>query len=178
MLDDDAKRLIEGLADELKSIRAGRATPALVEHIMVEAYGTRMPMNGVAAISVSGAEVINIEPWDASLIGAIEKAIEQSALGLRPIAEQHRIRLNLPPLTQERRQELLKAVNERIEDVKVRLRKIREAERERLTREERAKTISEDEKFRQLKKLDEKMDDWQERVEEIRKRKEQQILSN
>ncbi|MDP3794622.1 MAG: ribosome recycling factor [bacterium] len=173
---DEPEKIIRAFSEELKGLRAGRATPALVEHIMVNAYGSKMPLKGVAAITVPGGQSIEIEPWDASLLKAIEEAIETSSLGLKPMAERNKLRLNIPPLTQERRRELARAVSEKAEEARVKLRRVREVERERMIAQERSKKISEDEKFRQLKKLDEQMNEWQEKVEAARKEKEEEIL--
>lgn len=177
MREDEAQKIIGLLTEELKGLRAGRANPSLVEGLHVEAYGTATELKALAAITASDARTLHIEPWDASLVQAIVKAIESSSLGLGPVVDGIRIRLTLPPLTEERRRELHRLVSQRVEDARVKLRKLREEERERINGEERAKKISEDEKFRRFKELDKKTDEWQAKIDEIKKKKETELLA-
>lgn len=177
MREDEAQRILTLLTEELKGVRTGRASPSLVEAIRVDAYGSATELKGLAAITASDARTLSIEPWDASLVPSILKAIESSSLGLQPVVDGVRIRLTLPPLTEERRRELNRLVSQKIEDTRVKLRKLREEERERINGEERAKQISEDEKFRRFKELDKKTDQWQAKADEIKKKKETELMN-
>jgi ribosome recycling factor len=177
MLEDEAQKTISALTEDLKGLRTGRANPSLVENIAVEAYGSPMALKGVAAITAPDARTLAVEPWDAALVPAIVKAIENSSLGLRPVVDGVRIRLTIPPLTEERRRELTRLVSQRVEEGRIKLRKLREEERERINTEERAKNISEDEKFRRLKEIDKKTEEWQAKIDETKKRKEEELLA-
>jgi len=174
---EEPEQIIAHLAEEFRGLRPGRATPALVENILVEAYGTKMPVRSLAAISAPDPRTLLIEPWDQTVIAAIEAAIGRSSLGAQPAVDQQKIRVSLPALTEERRRELIRLVSQKTEEARVRLRRIREEERERIIADERAKKISEDGRFRQLKELDKGADEWMEKVEELRKKKEEEILS-
>jgi len=139
------QKSIELLRHELTNIRTGRATPALVEHIKVEYAGVPTPLNQLAGVSVPGARLLVIQPWDRSSIHSIEKAILKSDLGLTPINDGHVIRLNIPPLTEERRQELVKVVRKRVEEKKIVIRNLRREAMDELKGLEKNKDISQDE---------------------------------
>ena len=146
----------EVLKSELVAIRTGRATPALVEHIKVEYAGVPTPLNQLAGVSVLEARLLVIQPWDKNSIHSIEKAILKSDLGLTPINDGNVIRLNIPPLTEERRQELAKVVRKRVEGKKIVIRNLRHEAMDELKRLEKNKDISQDEHKRaqiQLQKL-------------------------
>ena len=139
------QKSIELLRHELTNIRTGRATPALVEHIKVEYAGVPTPLNQLAGVSVPGARLLVIQPWDRSSIHSIEKAILKSDLGLTPINDGHVIRLSIPPLTAERRQELVKVVRKRVEEKKIVIRNLRREAMDELKGLEKNKDISQDE---------------------------------
>ncbi len=139
------QKSIELLRHELVNIRTGRATPALVEHIKVEYAGVPTPLNQLAGVSVPGARLLVIQPWDRSSIHSIEKAILKSDLGLTPINDGHVIRLSIPPLTAERRQELVKVVRKRVEEKKIVIRNLRREAMDELKGLEKNKDISQDE---------------------------------
>ena len=147
---------IDILKRELASIRTGRAMPALVEHIKVEYGGVPLPLNQIATISAPEARLLIIQPWDRGSIPNIEKAILKSDVGLNPINDGSLIRLNIPPLTEERRQELVKLVSRRVEERRVAIRNLRREAMDELKRFEKNKDISQDECKRaqdQLQKL-------------------------
>lgn len=147
---------MEALKIELASIRTGRATPALVEHLKVDYAGVPTPLNQLAGISAPEARLLVIQPWDRSSIDSIAKAILKSDLGLTPISDRALIRINIPALTEERRQELMKAVRKRVEERKIAIRNLRRDAIEDLKRLEKNKEISQDELRRaqdQLQKL-------------------------
>lgn len=167
----------EWLKKETASLRTGRATPALVENIMVDSYGTRTPIKHAASITAEDARTIRITPWDASLLKNIEHSISISTLGVQPIADKQSIRITLPELTEERRKSLIKLLNEKLEEARVSLRLKREEEWKDIQEKERRGEISEDDKFRskdELQKIIEKISD---EMEGIAKNKEREILS-
>ena len=137
-------KTIEALKQEFASIRTGRASTSLLDKITVDYYGTPTPVNQVANVSAPEPRMILITPWDKSMIGAIEKAVLQSDLGLNPSNDGAVIRLAIPQLTEERRKELVKVVHKRAEEAKVAIRNIRRDANEVLKKEEKAKTITED----------------------------------
>ena len=142
--EDRMNKSIEALKHEFASIRTGRASVALLDKVMVDYYGSPSPINQVANISVPEPRMIVIAPWDKTMIGAIEKAILQSDLGLNPGNDGAQIRLSIPQLTEERRKEIVKVVHKKAEDAKVAVRNIRRDVNEALKKEEKAKTITED----------------------------------
>ncbi|MCH5298351.1 MAG: ribosome recycling factor [Ruminococcus sp.] len=119
------QRRIDHLADEYKSIRAGRANPAILDKVKVDYYGTQTPINQVASVSVPEARTITIQPWDASILGEINKAILSSDIGINPQNDGKLIRLNFPPLTEDRRKEIVKDVSKIAEGTKVQIRNVR-----------------------------------------------------
>ncbi len=170
------KSAINALEDDLASIRTGRASPALVERIMVEYYGTPTPLQQLATCSAPEPQLIAIRPFDPTTIGAIEKAIQSSDLGLTPGNDGKLIRLVIPPLTEERRQDLVKVVSKRIEVAKVAVRNVRRDTLEDLREFEKEKMISEDDFFNGKDKLQELTDHYSSEVDRAGERKEKEIL--
>ena len=115
-------KAIEAMERDFQSVRTGRASTSLVERLLVEYYGTPTPLNQLASISVPEAHQIVIQPWDRSVLGAIEKAIQKSDIGLMPNVDGTVVRLNIPPLTEERRKDLVKVVHKRMEEARVEIR--------------------------------------------------------
>ncbi len=144
---------IDVLSRELATIRTGRASPGLVEHIRIEYAGVPTPLNQMASISVPEARYLVIQPWDRGTIRDIEKAILKSDLGLTPSSDGNVIRLNIPPLSEERRQELIKLVHRRVEEGRVAVRNLRRDAASTLKQLEKNKEISQDELKRALGKL-------------------------
>lgn len=170
------RRAEESLAHDLAAIRTGRASPALLERVRVEYYGTPTPLTQVAAITTPEPRLIVIQPWDRSLVSAIEKAILKSDLGLTPVSDGKVIRLPIPPLTEERRRELVKLIRRRIEEARVTIRNCRRDALEELKRLEREKKISEDESRRGQERLQKLTDAAIVEVERAGQRKEQEVL--
>lgn len=166
------QKSVEGLKAELVSIRTGRATPALIEHIRVEYAGVPTPLNQIAGISATGARLLVIQPWDRSSIHNIEKAILKSDLGLNPSIDGALIRLNIPPLTEERRQELIKMVRRRVEERKIAIRNLRRDAMDELKNLEKDKDISQDERKRALDQLQKLTDTYIVNAEQIARDKE------
>ena len=171
------EKSIEFLRQDISSLRTGRATPALVEDIIVEAYGTKQPLKAVASISVADAKTINVDPWDKSLSQAVEIAIRNSDVGINPVNDGKLIRLPLPDLNAERRQELIKVLHKKLEQARVSLRKIREDVRNEIDKAEKAKTISEDEKFDEQDDLEKLVKEYNDRVKESGDEKEKEITT-
>jgi len=138
-------KAVEAVQHDLAAFRTGRATPALVEGLKVEYYGTKVPLNQMASIQVMDARLLGITPWDKSALSAIEKAIMTSELGLMPSNDGNIIRLEIPTLTEERREELAKQVSKRAEEGRVAVRNIRRHANEGIDKMEKAEGLSEDE---------------------------------
>ena len=143
--EDRMKKSIESLKREFASLRAGRATPALLDKVMVDYYGAPTPVNQVANISVPEPRMIMIQPWEKTLLHEIEKTIMKSDLGLSPNSDGTAIRLSIPQLTQERRTDLVKSVNKKAEEAKVVIRNIRRDANEAVKKLEKSTEITEDE---------------------------------
>jgi len=167
---------LDVLSDDLLGIRTGRASPALVEKLQVGYYGSELSLIQLATISVPESRQLMIRPFDGSSLKAIEKAIQASDLGLTPSNDGKVIRLNLPPLTEERRRDLVKMVNNRLEDARIAIRNIRRDALKELREFEKEKLISEDELRQSETELQELTDEMVEQVAEIGKRKEEEIM--
>ncbi|MFC1893035.1 ribosome recycling factor [Chloroflexota bacterium] len=164
------------LKSELASIRTGRATPALIEHVKAEYGGVPMPLNQMATISAPEARLLIIQPWDRGTIRDIEKAILKSDLGLNPANDGNIIRLSIPPLTEERRQELVKLVHRRAEERKVAIRNLRRDAMEELRKLEKSKDISQDEYKRGLDQLQKITDSSVAATEQLGHHKEVELM--
>jgi ribosome recycling factor len=169
------KGAITALEQNLATIRTGRASPVLVERLMVEYYGTPTPLQQLATISAPEPRLLTIKPFDPSSLKDIERGILASDLGLTPSNDGKLIRLNIPPLTEERRKELIKVVHHRLEEARVAVRNIRRAAHDDLREFEKEKVISEDDLKRGETDLQKLTDKYIEKVDEHGKRKEAEI---
>ena len=169
------EKTIAHLKQEITSLRTGRATPALVEDILVEAYGTKQPLKSVASISVADAKTLTVDPWDKSLIQAVDTAITQSDIGINPVNDGKLIRLPLPDLTAERRADLVKVLYKKLEDARIAVRKIREEVRNNIDKAEKAKEISEDERYGLQDDLEKLVKEYNEKIKQIGEEKEKEI---
>jgi ribosome recycling factor len=167
---------VEHLQQQLARLRTGRATPALIEHIRVDYYGVPTPISQVGNISVPEPRMLVIQPWDRSLLGAIEKAILQSDLGVTPSNDGSVIRIVMPPLSEERRRELVKVCRKYAEEARIALRNLRREYMEKLRQVEKEEHLSEDERRRGEQELQRIMDSFTEEIERILERKEREIL--
>ena len=167
---------LEALHKELVTVRTGRASPALVERLHVDYYGTQTPLQSLAGISAPDATQIVISPYDRNAISAIEKAIQRSELGLNPSNDGQVIRIAVPQLNEERRRELVKVVHRKAEDARVAVRNIRRDEVEHLRRVEKEGHVSKDEIEAKLSELQKLTDQFVARVDEAQKKKEGEIL--
>jgi ribosome recycling factor len=174
--DDRMARALDALERDLAAIRTGRAATALVERIPVEYYGTSTPLNQLASISVPEAHSIVIQPWDRSALGAIEKAILKSEVGLTPNVDGAVVRLNIPPLTEERRKDLVRLVHKRMEEARVEIRNHRRDVGDEIKRAEKDGEIGVDESRREQDLLQKVTDRWTAEVDRVGTHKEQEIL--
>jgi ribosome recycling factor len=174
-VEEKMKASVDGLKMELASIRTGHATPALIEHIKVDYAGVPTPLNQIAGISAPAARMLVIQPWDRSTIPNIEKAILKSELGLNPASDGNLIRLNLPPLSEERRQELIKIVHKRVEERKIVIRNHRRDAMTELKELEKSKEISQDEQKRAQDQLQKVTDSFIADIEKIARDKEAEL---
>ncbi len=170
------KAAVSVLEEDLAGLRTGRASTALVEKLPVDYYDVPTPLYQLASITIPEPQQIAIRPYDPSTLKLIEKAIQASDLGLTPNNDGANIRLNLPPLTEERRRELVRLVHKRVEEAKVAIRNVRRSAIDDLRELEREKMISENERDRAIDKVQELTDKYSENVEEIGKRKEDEIM--
>ncbi|MCC6165973.1 MAG: ribosome recycling factor [Caldilineaceae bacterium] len=174
---DRMEKAIESLRADLRSIRTGRASPALLERITVDYYNMPTPLQQLATISVPEAQTLMIRPYSPSDLGAIEKAIAKSDLGLTPNNDGQQIRLMIPALTEERRRELTKTVSRRAEEARVAVRNIRRDAIHDLRELEKESMISEDELHRSQERIQQKTDDYVKHVDEIAQEKDQEIMT-
>jgi ribosome recycling factor len=170
------KATAEGLKQELATIRTGRASPALVEHIKVDYAGVLTPLNQIAGVSAPEARLLVIQPWDPGSMHGIEQAIQKSDLGLNPINDGRLIRLSIPPLSEERRRDLTKIVHKRLEERRVAVRNLRRDALEEIKKAEKNKEISQDESRRAQEQL-QKMTDLNIAIsEKIGQEKEKELM--
>ena len=170
------RKSIDHLREEFSRVRTGRANPALVERLTVDYYGAEVPLQQIAGVSVPDARMLQINPYDANAIGAIEKAIQESDLGLNPNNDGKVIRLTFPQLTEERRKELVKLVRHRAEEARVAVRNVRRSARGDLEEFTKEGEISEDDLARAEKDLEKITHDVIEEIDELLKRKEEELM--
>jgi ribosome recycling factor len=179
VLDELRQRMeksVESLQNDLMAIRTGRASPALVEKLSVEYYGTVTPLNQMASIAAPEPRLLVIRPWDPSALDDIERAILKSDLGLTPMNDGKLVRLSIPRLTEERRRDLVKVVARRTEEARVSIRNLRRDGLQDLREFEKEKMISEDDYYRGRDKVQEITDEFVERIDETGKRKEEEVM--
>ena len=174
--DHKMARAVEVMERDFQGIRTGRASTSLVERIHIDYYGTQTPLNQLAGISVPEPHQIVIQPWDRSVLGAIEKAIIRSDIGLTPSVDATVVRLNVPPLTEERRRELVRLVHRRMEEARVEIRNLRRDAADQLKRLERDGALGVDESRRFLETLQRTTDRHIAEVDRLGGVKEQEVL--
>ncbi len=170
------QKSVDATAREMGRVRTGKASPSLLDGIKVDYYTNMVPINQAATISVPEPRMIVIQPWEKKMVPEIVKTIMRSDLGLNPVAEGNIIRLPIPPLTEDRRKELVKQVKNSIEEGRVAIRNIRRDANEQLKKAEKAKEISEDEMHRTTDKIQKLTDDHIKKLEEILEHKEKEIM--
>ena len=180
LLDDGRRRMQKSLKtfkEELARVRTGRASVSLLESIKVDYYGTKMPIPQMATVTVQEARHIVIQPWDASTIKAIERAIMESDLGLTPTTDGQTIRLTVPPLTEERRKDLVKLVRKMAEEARIAIRNIRRELMDELKKRKKGGEISEDDFHRYQNQVQKLTDEFIEKIQEVLEEKEKEILT-
>jgi ribosome recycling factor len=174
--DHKMARAVEALERDFQGIRTGRASTALVERLHVDYYGSQTPLNQLAGISVPEPHQIVIQPWDRSVLGAIEKAIQKSDLGLVPNVDGTVVRLNIPPLTEERRRDIVRMVHKRMEEARVEIRNLRREAADDLRKAEREGSVGTDEAHRLMESLQRTTDRHIGDVDSLGAAKEQEVL--
>jgi ribosome recycling factor len=174
--EEHMKRCVENLQKQLSSIRTGKASPALLEGVMVEAYGTKMPLNQVATLAAPEPRLLTLQPFDASQIGNIEKAIQASNLGITPTNDGSIIRLPIPPLNEERRKDFVKLAREKGEEAKVAVRGARRDANDRLKKAQTGGDITEDDLHRGQSEVQKFTDKATEEIDKVLEQKEKEIM--
>ncbi len=169
-------RAVEAMERDFQGLRTGRASTSLVDRLVVDYYGTQTPLNQLASISVPEPHQIVIQPWDRGVLGAIEKAIQKSDIGLMPNVDGTLVRLNIPPLTEERRKDIVKSVHKRMEEARVEIRNLRREAADAFKKEERDGSLGADEAHRQLDQLQKVTDHVIADVDRVGAVKEQEVL--
>jgi len=174
--DERMTKAVEHLKTELQSIRAGRATPQLLDRIQVDYYGTPSPINAVANITTPDPRMIVIQPWEKNMLGVIEKAIQKSDLGVNPTNDGTVVRLSFPPPTEDRRKELVKQVHARSEEARVAVRNVRRDAADQMKKLDKDKQVQQDEAHRAQEKLDKSTQGFVAQVDDVAKKKEAEVL--
>ncbi len=174
--EEKMSKTINALNSEYNSIRAGRASAAVLDRIRVDYYGTPTPINQLAAVSVAEARILTIQPWDKSVLGAIEKAIQTSDIGINPQNDGSVLRLTFPPLTEDRRKEIVKTVRATAEDSKVAIRSIRRDCIDKLKKMQKDSEITEDDLKQGEKKIQETTDKFIKDIDSVATAKEKEVM--
>ena len=169
-------RAVEAMERDFQGLRTGRASTSLVERLTVDYYGTQTPLNQLASISVPESHQIVIQPWDRGVLGAIEKAIQKSDIGITPNVDGTLVRLNIPPLTEERRRDIVRSVHKRMEEARVEIRNFRRDAADELRKEEREGRMGSDEAHRELETLQKATDRFISAVDATGSQKEQEVM--
>ena len=180
VLDDAREHMtaaVKHLAGELDTIRAGRANAAMLDGVRVDAYGSSMPLNQVATVSTPAADLIVVQPFDKSTLGAIERGITMANLGLNPTNDGTLIRIGIPPLTEERRKDLAKTAKAKAEDAKVSIRNVRKDAKNQLQKTAKEESLSEDMEYEAEGRLQKLTDDMSAKIDAMYKKKEEDILT-
>lgn len=171
------KKTIGSITQELGGIRSGKATPALLDSVKVDAYGQKMPLNQLASVSVPDPKSLVVQPWDKSIVSDVVKAIQIAELGFNPQVEGNIIRIPVPPLSEERRRELVKLCKKIAEEGKVAIRNIRRDANDHLKRAEKDKKISEDQQHRTMETIQELTGEYTKKIDELSEAKEKELMS-
>jgi ribosome recycling factor len=174
---DSVTKIVDSLKKDLQTVRTGRASSDLVAHILVDAYGVKTPIDQLASVMVPEPRLIVIQPWDRNVIKAIETALTQANLGMMPSAKESVIHLNLPPLNEETRKNLVKTLHQKLEHWREEVRAMRDEWRNKINRAAKEKELTEDDKFSLLQDLDKKSSQFITEIEEAGKKKEKEIIT-
>lgn len=170
-------KAIKHLMDEYARLQIGRASASIVEHVTVEAYGTNQPIRNLANISIPDPKTISIQPWDKTVLSSIEKAIREANLGFNPINDGLVVRINIPPLTEERRKELSRVVYQLAEEAKIAVRNSRQTIHNGFKESKEKSLITEDDFHNYEKKLQDKVDEANKKIDELAKQKDSDIMT-
>ena len=170
------ERALEALRREFAGVRTGKASPALLDTVRVEAYGSQMPLNQVGTVSAPEPRLLTIQPWDRSLVKAIERALQESDLGLNPSNDGNLIRIPIPALTEERRREYVKLLHKMAEEARVSVRQARKDANDEIKQRQKDGELSEDETRREQDDVQKITNQYVERVDELLKRKEAEVM--
>lgn len=173
----ELKQAMEFFQKDIASIRTGRANPAMLDGVLVESYGAKMPLMQVGNISVVDARCLTITPWDKNILKEVEKAVVAAELGVNPVNEGDKIRITIPQPTEEDRRERVKKLNEKLEHAKVSVRQTRDKIKASIERAENDKQVSEDDKFRFLKEMEEEIKKHNDELQSLRDKKEKEIMT-
>lgn len=168
-------KVIEHVKVDIGSLRTNRATPSMLENLMVEVYGSKMPLSQLGSIQSPEPRMLTVEPWDKSVIKNVEKAIQTASLGLGVSNEGTFLRITLSPMTEETRRELIKVLNDKLESGRRSLRGVRDDIKEKVITAEKNKEITEDERYKLIEDLDKTVREYNDKVEELGKKKEEEI---
>lgn len=172
----DFNKILDRMKAELKSLRTGRANASILDAVIVEVYGQRLPLKGLASISVPDSKTLVVDPWDKNILRDVEKAIIEAKIGLQPINEGKFIRLPMPLMTEETRQELIKILGQKLEQARISIRQLRDKIRDQIFKEEKEKLLSEDQRFKLQQKLDEAVKDYNDKIKAAGEEKEREIM--
>lgn len=173
----DFTKIMERFKSDLDQLRTGRANASILDMVMVEAYGSRTPLKGLASVAVPDSRTLTVEPWDKSILKDVEKAIVDANIGLNPINDGRLIRLVMPSMTEESRKDLIKVVGQKAEHMRISLRQLRDSIRDKIVAEEKAKTLNEDQRFQMQEKLDKTVKDHNDKIKLMAEAKEKDIMT-
>ncbi len=174
--EEHMEKSLDWLRTELQSVRAGRATPSMIENVRVDYYGTQTPLNQMASISAPQADLLIVQPWDRSALESVEKSIQSANMGLNPSNDGQMIRIPVPPLSEERRRDLVKTSRSRGEEAKIAIRNIRREIKDQIKKVADEESISEDMRYEGEERLQEITDQYTEAVDKLLDRKEGEIM--
>ncbi len=170
------EKAVEAMRREFAGVRTGKATPALLDLVRVEAYGSHMPLNQVAAISAPEPRLLVVQPWDRSMIGPIERAIRESDLGLNPSNDGKVVRIPIPPLTEERRREYVRLLHKMAEEGRIAVRQARKEANDEIKHRQKDEPLSEDEARREQDEVQKLTNQYIEKIDELLKHKEAEVM--
>ncbi|MEK7576883.1 MAG: ribosome-recycling factor [Patescibacteria group bacterium] len=172
------ENILAHVAREISTLHVSRATPALVEDIVISVYGQKMPLNQVASLSAPDARTIIVQPWDTSILAEVQRGIAESHIGFSSSVEEKFVRLTMPQLSEERRREIIKHLGKKIEEARISIRRVRDHVQKSVEESERAKEISEDQKFRSKDALQKLVDEYNRKIADIEDKKIRDIEGN
>jgi ribosome recycling factor len=170
------EKAIEALRREFSGVRTGKASPALLDTVKVDAYGSHMPLNQVATVSAPEPRLLVVQPWDRSMMGPIERAIRESDLGLNPSNDGKVVRVPIPPLTEERRKEYVRLLHKMAEEARVAVRHARKEANDAIKAQQKAGDVSEDDARREQDEVQKLTDRYVEKIDELMKHKEAEVM--